>query len=37
MMMFLLMLPLVCMGIPSAYGRSIDGMDKMCNEHPWCT
>ena len=24
-------------GVPSAYGRSMDGMDKMCNGHPWCT
>lgn len=19
------------------YGRSMDGMDKMCDDHPWCT
>jgi hypothetical protein len=33
----LFMLFLVRMVVPSAYGRSIDGMDKMCNGHPWCT
>ena len=25
------------LGVPSGYGRSMDGIDKMCNGHPWCT
>ena len=33
----LFVLPLVPLGVPSAYGRSMDGMDKMCDGHPWCT
>ena len=23
--------------VPNMYGRSMDGMDKMCYGHPWCT
>ena len=30
-------LPLMAMGVPNVYGRFMDGMDKMCNGHPWCT
>ena len=33
----LFVLPPVPLGVPSAYGRSMDGMDKMCDGHPWCT
>lgn len=33
----LFVLPLVAMGVPSAYGRLMDGMKKMCDGHPWCT
>jgi hypothetical protein len=33
----LFVLPPVPFGVPSAYGRSMDGMDKMCDGHPWCT
>ena len=33
----LFVLPLVPLGVSSAYGRSMDGMDKMCDGHPWCT
>lgn len=24
----------VSMGVPSTYDRSVDGMDKMCDDHP---
>ena len=34
---FMFVLPLVVSSVPSAYGRFMDDMDKMCNEHPWCT
>ena len=27
-------LPLVAMGVPSAYGRFMDWMNKMCDGHP---
>ena len=30
----LFVLPLVSLGVPSAYGHSMDGMDKMCDSHP---
>lgn len=33
----LFLLAFMAMGVPSAYGRSMDDMDKMCDEHPWCT
>ena len=33
----LLILPPVPFGVPSTYSRSMDGMDKMCDGHPWCT
>ena len=33
----LFVLPPVPFGVPSAYGRSMDGMDNMCDGHPWCT
>ena len=33
----LFILPLVNMSVFSAYGRSMDDMDKMCNKHHWCT
>jgi hypothetical protein len=33
----LFVLPPVPFGVPSAYGRSMDDMDKMCDGHPWCT
>lgn len=25
------------MGVSSMYGQSMDGMDKMCDGHLWCT
>lgn len=30
-------LPPMAMGAPSAYGRFMDGLDKMCNGYPWWT
>ena len=33
----LFVLPLMPLGVLSAYGRSRDGMDKMCDGHLWCT
>ena len=33
----LFVLPSVSFGVPSAYGRSMDGMDKMCDRYLWCT
>jgi hypothetical protein len=33
----LFFLPPVALKAPSTYGRSMDGMDKMCDGHPWCT
>jgi hypothetical protein len=30
-------LPLIFVDVSSTYGRSMDGMDKMCDGHPWCT
>jgi hypothetical protein len=33
----LFLLPPVALKAPSTYGRSMDGMDKMCDGHPWCT
>ena len=33
----LFVLLLVAMGVPSAYEHSMDGINKMCNGHPWCT
>lgn len=32
----LVLLP-VPMGVLNVYGRSMNGKDKMCNGHPWCT
>jgi hypothetical protein len=31
----LFLLPLVALKAPSTYGRSMEGMDKMCDGHPW--
>ena len=28
---------LINVDVSSTYGRSIDGINKMCNGHPWCT
>jgi hypothetical protein len=33
----LFVLPPVVLKVPNTYGRSMDGMDKMCDGHPWCT
>lgn len=33
----LFVMPPMALGVPNAYGCSMDGMDKMCNGHPWCT
>jgi hypothetical protein len=33
----LFLLPPVALKAPTTYGRSMDGMDKMCDGHPWCT
>jgi hypothetical protein len=33
----LFLLPPVALKIPSTYSRSMDGMDKMYDGHPWCT
>ena len=33
----LFLLPLVALKVPSMYGRSMDGIDKMCDSHPRCT
>ena len=33
----LFVLPPVALGVSNTYGRSMDGMDKMCDGHPWCT
>ena len=35
----LFVLPPLSMGVPSAmpYGCAMDGMDKMCDDHLWCT
>ena len=30
-------LPPIAVDVSSTYGRSMDGMDKMCNGHIWCT
>ena len=30
-------LPPINVDVSSMYGCSIDGMDKMCDGHPWCT
>lgn len=27
----------VTLGVSSMYGQFTDGMDKTCDEHPWCT
>ena len=32
----LLLLSHVALKVPSTYGRSMDGRDKMCDGHPWC-
>ena len=29
--------PPLPMGVPRAYGCSMDNMDKICDAHPWCT
>jgi len=33
----LFVLSLVTLGVPNMYSCSMDGMDKMCDGHPWCT
>ena len=33
----LFIFPLVAYRVPSTYGRSMDGVDKMCDGHPWYT
>ena len=33
----LFLLPPVSLKVPSMYGHSMDGIDKMCDDHPWCT
>lgn len=33
----LFVLPSVAIGVPNAYGCSVDDMDKICDMHPWCT
>ena len=30
-------LPPIVVDVSSTYGRSMDGIDKMCDGHPWCT
>jgi hypothetical protein len=30
-------LPTINVDVSITYGRSMDDMDKMCDEHPWCT
>ena len=32
----LFVLPPLSMGVGSAYGYSMNDMDKMCDGHPWC-
>lgn len=29
-------LPLVTLGVPSAYGCYVNGLDKICGNHTWC-
>ena len=33
----LIVLPPLSVGVPSAYECTMDGMDKMCDGHSWCT
>ena len=33
----LFLLPPVALRVLSTYGHSMNGMDKMCDGHPWCT
>jgi hypothetical protein len=33
----LFLLPPMTLKVPSPYGRSMDGMDEMCDGNPWCT
>jgi hypothetical protein len=37
MVMFYFSCPLWPLKLQISYGRSMDGMDKMCDGHPWCT
>ena len=32
---FLFVLPTMSMGVPCAYGCSMNGINKMCDVHPW--